>query len=454
MRPVLAGPADGATLVNDTPMLAWASVEGANRYRIQTASGPTFANPRTTDLRTTSLYGPSFEPDGTLHTVYWRVRVYGPDAIGPYSEAWSYHTGSDYTAVEFLGGGAGIVEVARPDRDACAGDDTDIGCQRYGGNTVFRNADISGDYYVSAHHPDYAYVLGRDLGVLYPGGSAEMRFTETGGLAVYATGHILSVPFELWNLGTEAGPADDMRMIPLIGTGEGTEVPELDSWADQFPGTEFSGIGGVSFPRTVSVSFMQPKPGGSYAAFEADALSFGGPGATYDSDADHDTEVAPDPTTGGACENQGFYIDFCYRNDSPYVYDGGSYIQPIRQAVIVDLAGDGTTPPAGTTIRFHVASPRFVDAAAAPPDALAGLGLPYPNPSRASARVPYETTADGPVRLVVVDLLGRTVAVLADGVLASGHHEAWLPAGLAPGVYAVVLDAGGVHEARRVTVVR
>jgi hypothetical protein len=92
------------------------------------------------------------------------------------------------------------------------------------------------------------------------------------------------------------------------------------------------------------------------------------------------------------------------------------------------------------------------------PAALA-LGAPRPNPARAGAVVPYEVPVAGPVRLAAYDVLGREVAVLADGERGPGAHEARLDAGaLAAGVYVVRLVGEGADgpaaAVGRLTVVR
>ena len=84
-----------------------------------------------------------------------------------------------------------------------------------------------------------------------------------------------------------------------------------------------------------------------------------------------------------------------------------------------------------------------------------GLSLSVQNPARGSVAVRYALPAAGPSRLVVVDVLGRQVAVLADGEQAAGQYQARLDAGaLAPGVYVLRLDGAGGRVARTVTVVR
>ena len=70
----------------------------------------------------------------------------------------------------------------------------------------------------------------------------------------------------------------------------------------------------------------------------------------------------------------------------------------------------------------------------------------YPNPSagRAEAHVYLETS--GSVRLAVVDLLGREVAVLANRAMAAGPHRLALDVqALPPGLYLVRLETEGTR---------
>ena len=79
-----------------------------------------------------------------------------------------------------------------------------------------------------------------------------------------------------------------------------------------------------------------------------------------------------------------------------------------------------------------------------------------PNPFRGSARVSFHLDGATEVRLVVMDVLGRDVAVLADGPMAAGRHEATLDGtGLPTGSYVLRLTADDGHAViRRVTLVR
>ena len=89
------------------------------------------------------------------------------------------------------------------------------------------------------------------------------------------------------------------------------------------------------------------------------------------------------------------------------------------------------------------------------PDRFA-LSPSYPNPMRGTATVAFAVPEAADVRLALYDVLGREVAVLLDGPVAAGHHEAAVSSGGLPsGVYVVRMTAGGgFAQTRRLTVVR
>ena len=96
-----------------------------------------------------------------------------------------------------------------------------------------------------------------------------------------------------------------------------------------------------------------------------------------------------------------------------------------------------------------------LDARLVSPEAEAATLLPVaPNPSASGARVAFVMPEPGTVRLTVVDVRGRTVAVLADEAVAAGRHEARLGASLAAGVYVVRLEAAGQVVTRRAVIAR
>ncbi len=81
--------------------------------------------------------------------------------------------------------------------------------------------------------------------------------------------------------------------------------------------------------------------------------------------------------------------------------------------------------------------------------------LVYPNPSAGRGTVTVVVPASAHLRLAVFDVLGRRVAVLADGPVEAGAHGfAFDGAVLPAGVYLVRAEVGGTALSERLTVVR
>ena len=83
-----------------------------------------------------------------------------------------------------------------------------------------------------------------------------------------------------------------------------------------------------------------------------------------------------------------------------------------------------------------------------------GIEAMIPNPTTGSTRIAFRVGAASPVRLSVLDVQGREIAVLADGVLVAGRHELqWngrRGASPAPaGIYFVRYRSGSGQQVRR-----
>ena len=134
------------------------------------------------------------------------------------------------------------------------------------------------------------------------------------------------------------------------------------------------------------------------------------------------------------------------------------------------LSGTGTAGRRRTALPSLSAStsalapePRFVihlgasveaETGGAAPGALV-LRPPAPNPARGLVRLAYQTPRSGPVRLDVVDVLGRLVAVVEGGERAAGEHSASFDATRVPaGIYVLRLQAEGLTRTQPITVVR
>ncbi len=79
----------------------------------------------------------------------------------------------------------------------------------------------------------------------------------------------------------------------------------------------------------------------------------------------------------------------------------------------------------------------------------------YPNPFNPVTTIRYSIGQNGPVRLVVYDILGRQVAVLVNGQKAPGRYEVTFnAAGLASGMYLYRLTAGSFVQTRTMLLIR
>ncbi len=79
----------------------------------------------------------------------------------------------------------------------------------------------------------------------------------------------------------------------------------------------------------------------------------------------------------------------------------------------------------------------------------------YPNPFNPVTTVAFGLPATSQVRVAVYDLLGRELAVLADGIMSGGNHEVQFDAsGLPSGTYLYRLEAPGLRITRQMVLVK
>lgn len=79
----------------------------------------------------------------------------------------------------------------------------------------------------------------------------------------------------------------------------------------------------------------------------------------------------------------------------------------------------------------------------------------YPNPFNPSTRIGFQLAQSVEMSLIVYDVLGREVAVLANGRMSAGiHHIDFDASSLASGVYQVVLESDGQRTTRGITLLK
>lgn len=121
-----------------------------------------------------------------------------------------------------------------------------------------------------------------------------------------------------------------------------------------------------------------------------------------------------------------------------------------------DLYVSGGATAFGTVLRTMVRLRGVaVDAAPAPRAAVFEIARAGPNPARGRVRLRVTAGEPAHVRLTVLDMRGRTVAVLADETVPAGTREVmWDASRVAAGVYSARLDAGRQTATVRFVVVR
>ncbi len=118
------------------------------------------------------------------------------------------------------------------------------------------------------------------------------------------------------------------------------------------------------------------------------------------------------------------------------------------------IVHDGVNPSAPDTVTATIAVSTGIGGVAAAPLTTRLLGA-MPNPVALSAAVRYDLAARAHVRLRIVDVQGRIVRTLVDGVVEPGEHRAeWNGADqagrrLPAGIYFGELEAAGVRATRK-----
>ena len=125
------------------------------------------------------------------------------------------------------------------------------------------------------------------------------------------------------------------------------------------------------------------------------------------------------------------------------------------RALVGAMFNDDLGSNSGSAYVYDNIVPTAVEPAAEFPQGYLLLA-PFPNPFNPRTIVPFTVPDARHVRLTLLDIFGREVAILLNRQVAAGSHEAVLDGGrLASGVYLVRLEAEGVvHATQKVLLLR
>jgi len=84
-----------------------------------------------------------------------------------------------------------------------------------------------------------------------------------------------------------------------------------------------------------------------------------------------------------------------------------------------------------------------------------GLEHAYPNPFNAQIKISYGIAVTGKMSLAVYDLSGRQIAILTEGLKATGRHQVtWSAEAIPTGVYLLRLESAGSTQTMKVALIR
>jgi hypothetical protein len=143
--------------------------------------------------------------------------------------------------------------------------------------------------------------------------------------------------------------------------------------------------------------------------------------------------------------------------------DSTYYLNELLGATTVQVTGQSltqlTTSCAPYQARLWVVSDSIIqtDVPISPPKlpTKISLGEAYPNPFNPTTVLPLEVNVPTFVTLKIFDLLGREVETLLNGIVDAGVHKIeWIAPQRTSGIYFAVMEAGNVHQVRKLVLLK
>lgn len=325
--------------------------------------------------------------------------------------AWDAQGNPDVAVAQFtsagapdasFGGGSGWTAAALDARQ-CAGQ----GCEQANAVGIQADGKIVVAGFVAATEADYAYAVVR----FDASGALDNTFATQGVYTLDAVGGVAAdVTFQPDNLILVAGSYQNDFGVIRLGSGQPLPV-EL---------TSFTAITSGS----AAVLDWQTQGETNNAGFDVEMQ---GVGAEQANAWQHMGFVAGAGTT---LERRAYHF-------STEALAAGRYAFRLRQ---VDFDG---------TLSYSPEVELSIDAAR-----VLSLEGARPNPARVTAEIAFSVPTTGRARLALYDVLGREVAVLADGQMAAGTHTATVDTSLLPSgvyVYRLTTRAGTLTQTLTIT---
>lgn len=274
----------------------------------------------------------------------------------------------------------------------------------------------------------------------------EIRFNgeDNYGVQFFTTNKIVSVPFELWNIGVDSpdDKTDDIRMIPFI-----KEYEERNYWG--FSDSIIQRVNDRDIiypynPQSDQIFWMFSDTAfGGYGGFSK-FCSENGIGTVYNPDLDKSP--------------QGYFVDF--KDDTTFAI--GNQVFGFNKNYISEL--DSLMPiPLGTIIRFSSTdswdgktftfqTPQIDEPLI---DYNFELFQNYPNPFNPNTTIRYFIPEDGNVNIIIFNMLGQKVKTILNKNLRAGKYETEFDgSNLASGVYIYRITKGNFVKSQKMMLLK
>ncbi len=397
---------DGKIIVAGSTLMNGGTAEPFTAVRLNT-DGSTDTAFGTAGVATLDVNGATYS---YAHTFDVAIKAGGEIVVA--GAAWDAQGNPDVAVAQFtaagapdasFGGGTGWTATALDARQ-CAGQ----GCEQANAVSIQADGKIVVAGFVAATEADYAYAVVR----FDADGSLDNTFATQGVYTLDAGGSVgADVTFQQDNLLLVAGGYQDHFGVIRLGTGQPLPV-ELAAFTAVTSGS-------------AAVLNWQTAGETNNAGFNVEMQ------ATGVDKVDLWQQMGFVAGAGTTLERQHYRF-------STAALGAGRYTFRLRQ---VDFDG---TPSYSPEVELSIDAPRVLS-----------LSNPWPNPARATAEISFSVPTADRAKLALYDVLGREVAVLAEGPMEAGTHTATVDTSLLPsGVYVYRLASKGGTLTRTLTITR
>lgn len=264
--------------------------------------------------------------------------------------------------------------------------------------------------------------------------------------------------------GSEPDPDPDEELIFAESFGSVSSTTDIASHSYENTGLEFEGNGDI----------RESIPSGGYEGASGNALVFMNEGERYLTIGNINTSGYEELSLHfgmHAFSTEMVSIEYSTDDGESWTEIHNDLVQPNGSWALHQIDNTGIPTDQSVTLRFSKNNGQqyriddislngtegqftTIDTAADTP-ASVSLNQNYPNPFNPATSIQFDLPQNQRVKLAVYDMLGREVAVLADGMRQAGFHEVSFNASdMASGIYIYSLETNSKRITRKMTLIK